>query len=500
MLTNHHSGHRPYNRTRSENNHYIHGNSRSSIAFSSDLRALRQRSIRMQQEENKTVSTKASHLFRIEAIEAMGQKGFGRVTADHRHVYKIIALISGLCLAALVATITFAQVNRRTTVSGIIAHQSGSINISSPSSGTTALLVKEGDIVEAGDRLLTVSTDRMIADGSLAGISAMVLKQRLDSLNNEKNAAEESNRRRIQSAELQLSTLAMESTKVDEEIEILAGRIATSLDKKNSHQELARTGYLSKSQMQLIDDELAELKSRRLSLQRVASGIRREIHGQRTVIADAPAQLRSALAQLERNVIQTNLELAENASRKDYSITAPRRARVAAIHIANGNSVQPGQGLLILAPTATDSAAADPLQAELFSPSRSIGFVAPGQEVWIKYLAFPYQKYGTFQGRIKYVTPTPVAPSDLPSGQAQALLSAMNTNEPLYKVTVELQSTEIRAFGVSHAVRPGMAIEADILQERRSIWEFIMEPFLAIRGNGLFTKPQPSPGGTTQDN
>jgi membrane fusion protein len=71
--------------------------------------------------------------------------------------------------------------------------------------------------------------------------------------------------------------------------------------------------------------------------------------------------------------------------------------------------------------TAGNSAAAAP-QAKLYAPSRTSGFVEPGQAVWLRLHAFPHQKFGMVPGQVTEVSRTPVLPQDLPSGMTQALL------------------------------------------------------------------------------
>jgi membrane fusion protein len=36
------------------------------------------------------------------------------------------------------------------------------------------------------------------------------------------------------------------------------------------------------------------------------------------------------------------------------------------------------------------------------------------------------------------------------------------------------------AFGETHLLRPGMTLEADVIQDVRGIWEWLFEPLLAI--------------------
>ena len=103
----------------------------------------------------------------------------------------------------------------------------------------------------------------------------------------------------------------------------------------------------------------------------------------------------------------------------------------------------------------------------------------PGQAVWLRYAAYPYQKFGMARGEVAHVSPTPIAPQDLPAGQAQALVSAAQANEPLYRIDVRLDRQAIAAYGRELPLRAGMALEADVNLEHRRIWEWLFEPLLA---------------------
>jgi membrane fusion protein len=94
--------------------------------------------------------------------------------------------------------------------------------------------------------------------------------------------------------------------------------------------------------------------------------------------------------------------------------------------------------------------------------------------------AYPYQKFGLAKGRVIKLSGTPIAPQDLPHGQGTALLAVTQSNEPLYRIEVALAAQHIMAFGAAHQLRPGMTVDADIVQDVRGIWEWVFEPLLAI--------------------
>ncbi|WP_231741470.1 ABC transporter transmembrane domain-containing protein [Paucibacter sp. KCTC 42545] len=146
--------------------------------------------------------------------------------------------------------------------------------------------------------------------------------------------------------------------------------------------------------------------------------------------------------------------------------------------IMTGQPVQAGQTLVNLIPE-TAQQGASTLEAQLYAPSRTAGFVKPGQVVWLRYAAYPYQKFGMAEGEVQTISQTPIAAQDLPVGQGQALLTAAQANEPLYRVSVKLKKQAITTYGNTQLLKAGMALDADVMQYRRTVWEWVFEPIFA---------------------
>ena len=62
-----------------------------------------------------------------------------------------------------------------------------------------------------------------------------------------------------------------------------------------------------------------------------------------------------------------------------------------------------------------------------------------------------------------------------------SLMSAAQGQEPLYRITVALQRSSLQAFGKAQPLKAGMSLEADVIQDRRAIWEWALEPLLAAK-------------------
>jgi hypothetical protein len=55
----------------------------------------------------------------------------------------------------------------------------------------------------------------------------------------------------------------------------------------------------------------------------------------------------------------------------------------------------------------------------------------------------------------------------------------VQSHEPLYRVTAQLASQQVATYGRTQALKPGMALDADVVQDRRAVWEWLFEPVLA---------------------
>jgi membrane fusion protein len=221
------------------------------------------------------------------------------------------------------------------------------------------------------------------------------------------------------------------------------------------------------SQQEALIDQDARLSS----LERARLTLSRERLSLAAEEREIATQLATDLSAVDRDLAALDQEAAENAARRTTVVLAPKAGTVSAISIGPGQYVAAGQSLAALQPK--DSV----LEAELYAPSRTAGFVAAGQSVLIRYAAYPYQKFGLQSGEVAAISQSAFAPSDLPPA-LQTQFGRQST-EALYRVTVRLATQRIVTYGEIRPLRAGMALEADIVQDRRTIIEWMLEPLFA---------------------
>jgi membrane fusion protein len=113
------------------------------------------------------------------------------------------------------------------------------------------------------------------------------------------------------------------------------------------------------------------------------------------------------------------------------------------------------------------------LHVQLLVPTRAIGFVQPGNEVVLRYDAFPFQRFGQHRGVVERVGRT--------VWSAGEKVGPVSVREPVYRVDVKLDRQTVAAGGQEMQLMPGMVVNADILQERRTVFEWVFEPVLELR-------------------
>ena len=169
---------------------------------------------------------------------------------------------------------------------------------------------------------------------------------------------------------------------------------------------------------------------------------------------------------------ETAIERAEVQirARRNFDVRAPVSGRVVTVHRKSATPHHHRDFALTLIPD--DSI----LVGRLLIPTSAIGFVEPGQDVRVRYDAFPYQHFGVHGARC-----TRVARSVLFDGDGYGPL---RVTKPAYPATVDLLSQTIGADARDVPLQSGMLFSADIVLERRSILEWVIEPLLGMRGRG----------------
>ncbi len=451
----------------------------------------------------------SSPLFRPEVLQAQQAQWLGSIQIVRPPSFAWVTGISLVVALGLLAFSVWADVTRKARLPGLLLPSGGLLTVPSPQLGVVAeWLVAEGDAVEVGQPLARIVSERQTLQGDAFALQGLAMAQRRSSLEAELRLLEQQARQRHEALSDRLRSLATEERQLQADLASTSQRVQLAQQNQQRFAQLAASGYVSAVQAQQRQEELLDVQTRHGAAERQLQALQRE---HQAVVAEQATNASAAQASrqpLQRALAMLAQESIEADVRQAVLLRAPKAGRVSAVAVQRGQTVQPGQALLSLvplAPTADGLGAAASAQAteaaldaHLFAPSRTAGFVRPGQTVWLRYAAYPYQKFGMARGEVLRVSESPLSAHELPAGQAQGVLSLAGSAEPLRRITVRLERQHIEAYGERFVLTAGTALEADVVQDKRAVWEWLFEPLLAARQHWKVLSDRPnnaSPGG-----
>jgi len=171
---------------------------------------------------------------------------------------------------------------------------------------------------------------------------------------------------------------------------------------------------------------------------------------------------------IKRKVAEITAKQVELDNQYESVMKAPEAGIVTSVQPSNGSKVDANTPLLSIIPI--DS----PLEIELLLPSRSAGFVQLGDSVNIRFDAFPYQRFGLITGKVSNVDKALILPSDK--------VLPIKIGESMYRVRATLAQQSVKAYGKTYLLKVGMIAEADIILEKRSLLDWLLDPIYAVKG------------------
>lgn len=389
-------------------------------------------------------------------------------------------------ILGIVSFLVLGNYTRRVTAVGLLAPSTGIVRVRAASPGhVSQIFVKEGQVVRKGDPLFALEDGRGVASdpsSSHASETMRLTDALADSMNRRGEALtlERDSRRVVTqedlvSLEAQLKQGKDELASAQHLAQLAQQRAAEARIHATSFDDLAKKGFYSNASLHDKHDLVASLELAAADAFRNVQTLKRQLTTLATSRSQIIAKTNLDLAQIDQRRAALQQDTLELNNRKSSLLVAPVKGRVTGVLVDIGTYVE-GQVTATVVPDNVE------LQAYLYLPSRAVGFVRRGQAVKLRYDAFPYQKFGAQDGVVTDVSLAQIAQEQIPESLP------LQSREGLYRVTVRLASQTIRAFEEQKALFPGMVAEADLMQENRTLLEWILEPLIAAKER-LSTSP-----------
>jgi hemolysin D len=176
------------------------------------------------------------------------------------------------------------------------------------------------------------------------------------------------------------------------------------------------------------------------------------------------------LVQARRDMAEASETLNKASKMKDFTqMKAPVDGVI--LEIADrsvGSVLREAETLISMVPDDAD------LYVEANIPSRDVSYLKVGNSVRVKLETYPFQRYGTLNGRLDVISPDSVP-----------LKQSDEKSELVYRAQVRLTETvrELTKRGIH--LRPGLVATAEIKTGKRSIASYVLNPILRTADEGL---------------
>ncbi|MBC6941676.1 MAG: HlyD family efflux transporter periplasmic adaptor subunit [Xanthomonadales bacterium] len=412
--------------------------------------------------------------FRREVQASRQKHGLGEViiaSPPGRWVWITLAATLAACVMLLLA---FGGYTARARSSGHLVPMAGISVVLAPGPGIVENVhVKDGDSVAADQLLLDLNQDHSSPafEDTSAQVSEQIAHQR-DSLRADLARHERSSELQRNGLATRVDLLHQQVATIDRQIRLQQKQVDDTQRMLTRVIPLADRGIISRVQLhQQYERPAVDARSQLLALQRQRIDTERERIDLQQQLRQFPDKSATERSDIEQRLADSTRQLALNEQGRASALRSPREGTVAAILVSPGQTVKAGQPLLSVLPRNAR------IEAQLLLPSREIGFIDVGATVLLRYPAYPYQKFGMQQGKVRDVARNALGKDEIESLTG----SPVATSEPLYRVRVELPNQQLVAGDSALRLLPGMAVEADILLERRSLLEWVFEPVFGMR-------------------
>ena len=415
-------------------------------------------------------------LFRQQVIEHVRVRQYGSVILTRPVSHLILTCVFVTLALLLIVFFAVFETTRKAPIQGMLVPTAGVTRVFSNQVGVIKeVRVKDGQFVREGEILFVVSSERSTSDPrSTEALVSELLAQRRDSFHTELQQARTQAQRRRAALQQRMLDLQSEIKRLDNQALMQKQRIILSEQNVARFVQLKVTNYISAAQLQEREAELLDQRQRLLEIERIRSTIQRDFASTQAEEQDIAVQALRDENALRRNASTLEQDLTENEARREIPVRARQSGTITAIAANLGQTVGTATSLASILPQGNK------LEAEMYVPSRAVGFIKPGMTALLRYQAFPYQKFGQHPARVREVATTSVRPDELPT--SAAAMPGAAQSEPVYRIRLELDQQTVQAYGKAMPLRSGMLVDASVMLERRKLYEWVLEPLFSISG------------------
>lgn len=405
-------------------------------------------------------------LFRPEVQQARAAEVIGSISLRAPRLGWIAVVVGVVMVSIALLILTFGTYTQKVRANGVLVSNEGLIKLESNAGGTiTRIFMKQGQLVKAGDALLEISDDTSSSAEQntkmsiLGNLNIKLNRYRLDLA----DADEDESRERLRLTQ-KMESLSGQIDQVSQQVSIQKERVTESEKLFQQWQGLESTGVVSKLQILEKKDAAMQNLSQLKDISRQLLVLEADRDEARQDLLGLPEKLQLKKNDILRQLADVQSSITQEEVSRASIVRAPVSGTVSGLLVWVGESATEKQLLATLMPSGAH------LEAEFWLPARSMGFVKDGDEIILRYDAFPYELYGQRRGRVSEIATTALTQNEVP------FVVGLDNQEARFRVRAVLDEQSFDVDGIAHALSPGTSFDGTILVGKRRISALLLPP------------------------
>ena len=414
-------------------------------------------------------SGRPSALFRAPAT-ARTARLEGAVILSQPAPFSLLVWAGCAIMTALIVFLSVGTYSKRQTAIGYVAPASGFISVTPQSAGVVrGLSIKEGQLVHQGQTVFWIVQQRSTFEGDSNASMEKMLRSSVEATQTRADTENDLSRLRFAALDSQIQDAEGRIRTLQTQLKYARERVRIAETQHQNLVALSKDGLVAKNAVAQQRMTLLDTESALMSLRSDLSNAEANSRSLRLQRDQEHSQLLVRLSDIEQKPSELGQRLVQSQANAVEVVRAPVAGRVSGIRTHDGQAINGQQPAFSIIPVDEN------YLVELYVPTVAIASLRVGQQVHLKYKAYPFEKFGTQTGQVTEISSIPFTRDQLPVPLGIA-------EQPVYRLRVELLAVD-RGSGLSapqHASRfqlvPGMLVDADVVLERRSLWEWLSAP------------------------
>lgn len=415
--------------------------------------------------EKGSAAEKLHLLYRKQSVEFKQGQGFGSVNFSPDISGWIIVGICFFSVMAVFGILCFGHYTHKEKASGSLIPDGGLVTVSSDRSGVVdRVYIKENDFVREGYPLVSIINNK--SDSHLVdnlSTTSTYLDQNLFDVEAELSRINKRETEIVEGSAAHRVAFVQKEKLLSNQLKILVELLERQKKTVASMRELVEITAISSLELQVQLEKIASTSLQVEVLKRELVQLSDEQVLERQTVKKLLSDNKQQVALLKEQRLDVLKKIADNNVNRSSLVLAAHDGVVLSVDAKEGSFVNEGSGIVTVSQGSSD------LIAELLVSDRALGFINIGNEVSIRYLAYPYQKFGKFTAKIKSI-------ASLPSRDIAPSKNAI-PGASYYKVKASIRNQFVVVGNEKIPLRAGYTFDADILTIRRTLLEWILEPF-----------------------